>query len=228
MVADKAFLRQIPLFRELGDDDLTALAQRIAERRFDRRQIVFAEDETGEAMYVVRQGLVKASRWLPNGREVILALHPAGDYFGEMGLIDGRTEPATITAVEPSVILTLDRPSFLSLLHRHGFAVALLRELCARCRDSWKQIETLTYQTADARVRMALRQLCEREGVETPEGVRIDVPLTHRDLASIAGVSRETMTRVLGHLTQLDLVKVVERRFVVRDPEALTESTGLE
>jgi CRP/FNR family cyclic AMP-dependent transcriptional regulator len=228
MAVDKEFLRRLSLFRELPEDDLTAVSQRLAERRFERGQTVFAEDETGQTMYIVRAGLVKASRWLPSGREVILALHPAGDYFGEMGLIDGKTTPATITAVEPSQILTLDRSGFLELLRRHSFAMALLRELCGRCRDGWKQVETLTYHTADARVRVALRQLCDREGVQTPDGVRIDFPLTHRDLASMAGVSRETVTRVLGHLVQADLVKTVDRRFVVRDPEALTESDALE
>jgi CRP-like cAMP-binding protein len=75
---------------------------------------------------------------------------------------------------------------------------------------------------------VALRQLCDREGVATPEGVRVDLALTHRDLASIAGVSRETVTRVLGQLLQADLVKTVDRRFIVRDPEALTEVEGLE
>jgi CRP-like cAMP-binding protein len=228
MAVDKEFLRRLALFRELTEDDFSALSQRLAERRFGRGQVVFTEDETGQAMYFVREGLVKASRWLPSGREVILALHPAGDYFGEMGLIDGLTEPATITAVEPSVVLTLDRAGFLDLLRRHSFVLALLRELCARCRESWKQVEGLTYHTAEARVRVALRQLCDREGVATPEGVRVDLALTHRDLASIAGVSRETVTRVLGQLLQADLVKTVDRRFIVRDPEALTEVEGLE
>lgn len=228
MAVDKDFLRRLLLFRDLTDDDFSALSQRLAERRFRRGQVVFAEDETGQAMYVVRDGLVKASRWLPSGREVILALHPAGDYFGEMGLIDGRTEPATITAVDASVVLTLDRAGFLDLLRRHSFALALLRELCTRCRASWKQVEALTYHTADARVRVALRQLCDREGKRTPDGTRIEFALTHRDLASIAGVSRETVTRVLGQLVQADLVKTVDRRLVVRDPEGLTEAGGLE
>ena len=125
------------------------------------------------------------------------------------------------------MVLTLDRAGFRDLLRRHSFAMALLRELCSRFRESWKQVEAPTYLSADARIRMALRQLCARYGVETPDATRIGVPLPHRDLASIAGVSRETVTRVLGNLLEANLVETVERRFVLRDPEALTDAGRL-
>jgi CRP/FNR family transcriptional regulator len=177
-------------------------------------------------MYLVKEGRVKVSRWLPSGREVILAFHPAGDYFGEMALIDGQTVPATVTAVDASTILSLDRGQFLGLLRERSFAMALLRTLCARCRDAWQQIEVLTHHNAEARIRMALHKLCERKGKPTSSGVRLDDRLTHRELASIAGVSRETATRVLGQLVEQGLLRTESQRMVIPRPDALLE-TGL-
>jgi CRP/FNR family cyclic AMP-dependent transcriptional regulator len=221
MGVDAAFLRPIPLFRDLGE----AL---LVERHFTRGQVIFAEEHTGYSMYVVKDGRVKVSRWLPNGREVILAFHPAGDYFGEMALIDGQTLPATVTAVTDCAIVSLDRAQFLGLLRERSFTMALLRTLCARCREAWQQIELLTHHHAEARIRMALYQLCLRRGSATAAGVRIDIPLTHRELASIAGVSRETATRVLGTLVDQRVLTVNEAHFLVARPEDLLASQLLE
>ncbi|HUO75092.1 MAG TPA: helix-turn-helix domain-containing protein, partial [Solirubrobacteraceae bacterium] len=85
-----------------------------------------------------------------------------------------------------------------------------------------------SHQNAEARIRIALHQLCLRKGVRTAEGVRIEVPLTHRELASLAGVSRETATRVLGLLAEAKLVRVEGRRFLVTQPERLIETALLE
>ena len=228
MGVDLDFLRRVSLFRELSDDELVSLSRMFSERSYDRGQVIFNDDDTGRTMYVVREGRVKVSRWLPSGREVILAFHPTADYFGEMALIDGQTLPATVTAVVPTTILTLGRARFNELLQRQTFAAALLRALCARCRDAWQQIEALSHQNAEARIRIALHQLCQRKGTRTPAGVRIDVPLTHRELASVSGVSRETATRVVGHLVEAKLLLVEGRRFVIPDPERLIETALLE
>lgn len=225
MGVDLEFLRRVPLFRDLTEDVLEEVGRAFVERRYDRGQVIFSEEETGQTMYLVVSGRVKVSRWLVSGREVILAFHPAGDYFGEMALIDGKTEPATVTAVTASVILSLDRARFLEMLRRPPFALALLQELCKRCRDAWKQIELLTHEAAESRVRMVLHHLCEQSGVATPEGTRIDVPITHRELASIAGVSRETVTRVLGVLIEHKVVHVGDgRRLVVPEPDLLIQA----
>jgi CRP-like cAMP-binding protein len=224
MAIEKAFLRRVTLFETLDPPALEALSERLIERRFDRGQVVFTEEETGEYMYIVREGRVKVSRWLPDGREVILAFRGPADFFGEMALIDGYSPRATITAVQPSSILSLSRAGFRELLKQDPFATALMRTLCARCREAWQQIEILSHRNAEARIRMALHHLCEQEGEEVDgTRVRLAVRLTHRDLANIAGVSRETATRALRHLVHEKLVEVEGRIFEIPDPDRLLE-----
>ncbi len=150
------FLRQVLLFRDFTDADLAAVASLAIESRYERGQVVFSEDDVGQSMYVVKEGQVKVSRWLPSGRELILAFHPPGDYFGEMALLDGQTLPATVTAIAPTTIILFGRAQFLELVQRPAVAMALLRTLCGRCRDAWRQVETLTHYHAEARIRMAL------------------------------------------------------------------------
>ncbi len=223
MAIDKGFLRRVSLFETLDPPALDALSERLIERRFDRGQVVFTEEETGEYMYIVREGRVKVSRWLPDGREVILAFRGSADFFGEMALIDGYSPRATITAVQPSSILSLSRLGFRELLKQDPFADALMRTLCNRCREAWQQVEILSHRNAEARIRMALHHLCEQEGEEIDGKTRLTIRLTHRDLANIAGVSRETATRALRHLVHAKLVEVDGRIFEIPDPDLLLE-----
>lgn len=223
MAIDRNFLRNVALFRDLEPDEFESVARLFHERGFSKSQVIFTEEETGEYMYVVRSGRVKVSRWLPSGRELILAFHGAGETFGELSLIDGKTLPATVTALVPTTILSLHRSRFVELLGRPPFARALLRELSGRFRSAWRQIEILTHHQAEARLRMALHLMCRNKGEPCAEGVRIEPPLTHRELAGVAGVSRETVTRVLGQLADRGLVRLDARRIVVPDPELLLE-----
>ena len=218
-----AFLRKIPMFSELSDEDLEGIAALFRERRYRKNDIIFMEEDTGQYMYLVKEGRVKVTRLLPNGKEMILAFHEAGEYFGEMALIDGGTTPASVTAVLPTTIFVMGAKEFSKLLEHPKTNRVILRTLCNRCRDAWAQIEVLTFHNADARVRMAFHQLVKKRGVETDNGYMIPMKLTHKELSDIVGISRETATRVLSHLQEQDLIRVETRRFVVLQPERLIE-----
>jgi CRP/FNR family transcriptional regulator len=225
LALDIQFLRRVALFAGLTDEDLQRLSSRLIERRYAAGEIVFPEEETGRCVYVVREGRVKVSRWLPSGRELILAYHDPPEHFGEMALIDGRTAPATVTAVARSSIVSLDRARFDELLQEPRFTRTLLEVLCARCRDAWQQIEILNHREPEARIRMALHRLCRSHGRRSEEGTWIDMRLTHRELANIVGVTRETATRALSRLEGDKLVEIRDRCFLVPDPERLIDET---
>jgi CRP-like cAMP-binding protein len=126
------------------------------------------------------------------------------------------------------VILSLGRGRFDELLQKPHFTRTLLDELCARCRAAWKQIELVSHRDAEARVRMALYRLSQSHGRETEQGTRIEMRLTHRELANMVGVTRETATRALMRLEGLKLIQVEERCFVVMEPDRLLEGPVFE
>ncbi len=224
MSVDTAFLKTVTLFEDLSDEELEIVASRFRERDYVKHEIVFFEEDTGNYMYIVQEGRVKVSRLLPNGKEMILAFHEMGEYFGEMSLIDGRTSPATVTTVIPSRILTVTRQNFLELLEQPSINRAVLKMLCGRCRDAWGQIEVLTFHNADARIRTALYQLCQQKGVATDGGVKINLKLTHGELADITGICRETATRVLSSMQRSGVLRVEKKHFVVSDPDSLVDA----
>ena len=223
MKTKEDFLKEVAIFSNLPDSEMESVARMFKERRYKKNEIIFVEEDTGKYMYIIKEGRVKVSRILPNGRETILAFHEAGEFFGEMALIDGETAPANVTALVSTTILFIDSRDFGSLLDNPQVNRALLKMLSKRCRDAWAQISVLAFHHADARIRAALYLLCKERGNETEKGVRINFQLTHRDLAEVAGISRETVTRVLGQLQNVALLTVEKGHFLVSDPEKLVE-----
>ena len=217
------FLRKVELFEGLEEEDLAQVTRLLRERNYKKNDIIFFEEDTGQYMYFVKDGRVKVSRLLPNGKEMILAFHESGEYFGEMALIDGGTSPASVTAVGPTTIYVLSAKDFSVLMQRPETNGVILRTLCQRCREAWSQIEVLTFHNADARIRMAFYNLVQKRGVRKESGVEIPMKLTHKEISDIVGISRETATRVLNHLQQQGLIKVTARRFVIHDPDRLLD-----
>ena len=222
------FLRRVPLFEDLSEEELISVAGLFKERRYTRNGIVFVEEDTGKYMYIIKEGRVKVSRLLASGKETILAFHEEGEFFGEMALIDAGTTPATVTAVVASNILVVGAQDFNKLINHPKVNRALLKMLCRRCRDAWAQIETLTFYHADARIRKTLYQFCQKRGIQTDRGAMIGLHLTHQELACVAGVTRETATRVIGHLQNENLLRVETRHFLIADPAGLVDDLSLQ
>lgn len=143
MGAEPDFLRRVPLFRDLDTDALAAVARACIERRYERGQVIFSEEETGQTMYLVVSGRVKVSRWLASGREVILAFHPAGDYFGEMALIDRQPRSALAKAHDAgAVVLAIPEDVVEGLLDmRKVSSLRLLHILCGLVAKRLREID---------------------------------------------------------------------------------------
>ena len=140
MQENRTFLKNVAIFQHLADAELQSVTEMFKERKYKRNEIIFVEENTGQYMYVVKEGRVKASRTLPNGRETILSFHKEGEYFGEMSLIDGETAPANVTAVVATTILVIDRRDFSSLLEIPEINNMFLKMLCKRCRRSGEPV----------------------------------------------------------------------------------------
>jgi CRP/FNR family transcriptional regulator len=175
-----------------------ALTNKFHIRRFQKNEIILYEEDTNEYMYVILGGKVKVTQVSEDGKETILSLHRVGEFFGEMSLIDGKTVPATVTATDKTLTAIISRKDFYELIYGQNKVLDnLLEILCARLRKSWEIIQLLNFNNASQRLRMLFYLLSTEYGRETPEGIVLDLKLTHRDIANMAGVTRETVTRVL-------------------------------
>lgn len=218
-------IRSVPLFSTLTDDEFNQLAHIFVARAYRKNQVIFLEEETGNYMYLVLSGKVKVAKAGTGGKETILAIHRTGDFFGEMSLLDGKTAPATVSAMEDSKIISVSGIDFHKyLLHNEKVMLQIIQVLCARLRQVW-QTQSLSSSTADARIRMGVYQLAKRHGIRDAHGTIIDLKITHQELAEMVGTSRETVTRVLTRLREQGIIEIDQRRITLLDAKALLEST---
>jgi len=196
-------LKGVPLFGGLSETELGSLADVTQVRRFPKDcMVIWAEDE-GDSFFVIHTGRVKVSVNAPDGRELILSSLGAGDFFGDMSLLDGHPRSANVTTLVESEVLVIRRPDFLESVERHpSIGIQLMVALATRLRKADRQTASLALLGITERVCGVLLSLAEEQGTETDEGYVIKNRPTHQVLASMAGTARETVTRVLRRLRQ--------------------------
>lgn len=216
-------LRRVPLFAQLGDDDLARVAAMIRERPYSRNGVIVFEDDPGEALFIVGAGQVKVVLVGEDGREVILAVLGPGDFFGELALIDDEPRSAHVIAMEDARLLVLRRDDFHRALETHPrMALGMLRTLSRRLRRADDQIGSLVLLDVYSRVARVLLELA----AESTEGDLVR-RVTHATLAQMIGSSRETVSRTLRELAEHGLIDVSPRGIRIADRRALRAAAKL-
>ena len=201
-------LRNVPIFTDLSDSDLTKIATKMVSREYGKGQIILLEESMGETFFIITRGTVKVTRLSDDGREVILAMLGESDFFGEMSLLDGEGRSANIVVNENAEVMTLSRRDFLECLESYPkIAIALLEELAVRLRKSDQQIESLSLSDSEQRIGITLIRLAEEQGTIKRGNVIVHNLPFQQDIANMAGTSRETVSRTLKLLEDKKLVK---------------------
>jgi CRP/FNR family transcriptional regulator len=215
-------IRRIPLFATLSEEEFKSIEHIFQVKNYPKNQIIFLEEETGKYMYIVLAGKVKVTKGTAAGKDTILAIHQVGDFFGEMALLDGKTSPATVSAMEDCKIAAIFHADFQHLLMANGKVVLqIIQVLCGRLRQVWSQVQELSHSSADDRIRTGILQLSRKHGVQDARGIIINLKITHQELAELVGTSRETVTRTLARLQKKGIVQLDHRRIILLKPKEL-------
>lgn len=144
-----AFLRDVQLFRTFAEPDLGALAERLRERTLRRRQVLFREGDPGAELFVVRRGTMLVSKAITGKVEQVVAHVEAGDFFGEMSLLDGSPRSASVQAESEATLLVLGRDGLDALTEQAPHAAtaffrAMVHVFIERLRRSTLQVAEAT------------------------------------------------------------------------------------
>ena len=216
-------LSRVPVFAELGPDDLARVAQVAVPRAFDAQQVIFREGDDSDTCYIVRSGHARAVRQHPDGRMITLATFGPGDIFGELAMFDDERRSATLEALDDLATLAIPGSAMRGLLGRHPeIAVKLVIALGRRLRAANERLSRQSFQTVQSRVASVLDQLVEQARAEGAAG-RSDVLVTatQAELAQLAGSSRESASRFLAVLERAGVISQGRGRLTVHDPAAL-------
>jgi CRP/FNR family transcriptional regulator, cyclic AMP receptor protein len=212
-------IKGIPFFASLTTDEAEAVESLVVIKLFSRDEVVLFEEDTSNYMYIIVSGKVRVVQVSSDGKERILAIHKRGDYFGELALIDGKTAPATVIAMEESEIGLLSKKDFDELVQKNDkIIINLLNSLCTSLRESWMMLKIMSFADAEERVRAVLKNMCRLYGVKDQRGVLVSLKLTHKDIANYASVSRETVTRLMSRFSKGGEIEILDKRYILIKP----------
>jgi CRP/FNR family transcriptional regulator len=222
------FLKNIQLFSSLTDKEIEYLITKLIIKKFKKHETILYEEDTSEFMYIILFGKVKAVRITEDGKEIILAVHQAGEFFGEMSLIDGKTTPASVIATEDSLVAIISKKDFLSVfLAQHKVTLNLLNIFCTRLRKCWDTIQLLNFNNASQRTKMLLHMLSNEYGKKSSEGITLNIKLTHQDIAEMTGMTRESVTRILDKWKNSGEITVLKNKFIRLNPSFLQKDLNI-
>ena len=213
-------LKRIELLASLTDEELRLISARFIMKQVKKNEIILREEDTNNFMYMVLYGKLKVVQATREGKEIILAIHQSGQFFGEISLIDGKTSPATVMAAEDSLIALVSKRDFHDLLASHSKVLYnLLQIMCSRLRDSWDKLKMLTFKNPAERIRLLFLMLSLQPKEKTQEGTVLNVRLTHQDIADMTGLTRETVTRIMNRWQHGGKVTILENRLIRLNPD---------
>ena len=213
--------KQNPLFSSLSVDQIERLTCRARGQRYRRNSIIFNEGDPGPALYMIVKGRVKMSQSSPDGKERTLALLSPGDVFGEMALLDEQARSADAVVVEDAELLIVPRKEFLDfIMAQPQAAMSLLVVLSQRLRHTNLLVHDAAFFDVRGRLARILLDLA-RNGEKDAGGALVCPRLTQSELASMVGVTRESVNKWLRHYERNGLIARRRGRLVILDPGRL-------
>ena len=220
-LADKlAFLKQVPLCAHLADQELVAFSQDLRLREYAKGQTVFRQGDPGHTLYIILYGKLRVFRLTPSGLETTLTILGTGDLVGEFAVIDQQPRSASARAIGKCALLQMSAETFFGHVGAQpNLALGLMHELVAKIRRTAAYAETIARYDAAGRLLHTLLLFNEKFGEEQQSGQRylLDLGLNQTDLASMVGVRREWVNRILQYWSKKKLIEYEGGKLIILD-----------
>ncbi len=223
------YLKNCGLFERLTDDQTRRLELRSHVRQFKAGNLIYLPSDSGESVLLLASGRVKIYHLTGDGKQALLALIEPGEVFGELALFDVRAREEFAEAMQASSVIRIPAEEIQQLMEQHPeVALGVTRLMGFRRRRIERRLKSLLFRSNRERLIHLLLELAETYGRRTPAGVELGIKLSHQELASIIGSTRETVTVVLGELQQEGSLLIKRRQITLTRMDALASNIGVE
>lgn len=225
-----AEMARTPLFEGAASSTIARLAQRGTTRHYRRGTYLFHQGDDSPEVFFLVSGRVEISSLSASGHRQLHTTLDRPQFFGELGVLGGMTRTAAALSLEESTVWVVPSRAFLDFLTEEPAASqALLRALARQVQSQEAFVEDLLYLDLKGRVAKRLLQLVAPSLDELPEdGAVLPAVVTHADLASLCGGSRENVTRILSDFQRRGFVERDGRRFVLQKISGLARLAGVD
>jgi CRP/FNR family transcriptional regulator len=222
-------LRNVPLFASLDREAMHALTSQMEHRHYKKGELLVREGDKATTFTVIRSGSAKAYRSTVDGREQILYIFPANDYFGARFLFTAERVPYTVEALEECDVCVLSKMQFASLLETHSkVALEIIEAMANRMSRLETAMQSMGGRNADVRLASFLLEFKDSYGNWEGSFLDITLPLSREGLANYLGLARETLSRKLAQFEEEGLIENLGTKVVrILDLDGLSERAGL-
>ncbi len=217
------YIKNCDLFSQVSPEDVSWLESRSRMRKLKRGEAVYLPDEKSDDILLVATGRVKICHTTPDGKQSILGFVDPGEIFGELALLDSNANRDGIAeAAEKSVVVAIPKNELLAIVQKYPSIVLGVTKLIGLRRQRVeRRLRNLLFRSNRERVIHLLLELTEKYGRRSEAGVELQIRLSHQEMASIIGSTRETVTVVLGQLQAEGLLTIARRRIILLSTEKL-------
>jgi CRP/FNR family transcriptional regulator, cyclic AMP receptor protein len=187
-------------------------------------EVLFRAGDVGDGCYRIHRGLVKVVVTSEQGEERIISLLGPDAIVGELSMIDGGPRSASVVAIADCTLSFLSRAKFQTCIDSHPELTSyLVRTLARRLRGADDGLAATTFLSVKQRLARALLNLAEYVGEESGGRIQLRLQIGQADLAAMAGVARENVSRTMSEWRERDIVTRSSNYYCITDPKALAQ-----
>jgi len=210
------FLKEVPLFSGLSEEQLKKINQIAIKKSFSQGEVIFNPGEKGNYFFILKSGKVKIFK-TSKGKEQIIKVFDRPALFGEAASFTGKNFPAWAEAIEDSEVLVIPRDKFLKLIKEDPeIGMNLLSVMAQRLIHLTNVIESLSLKNALSKVASYIMRKCEEEGNRE---ILFSTSLASMEL----GLTKETVSRMLAKLKELGIIEKSRNKIFVKNINALRD-----
>ena len=218
------YFEDADLFEVLCPKKTPSLEERHQPGVYKKDQMIYFQDQSSENIYMVSNGRVKIGTYAPDGKEIVKAILTRGEVFGELALAGENKRQDFAQSMDNGTHVCVMKIDDLKDLMKENkeLSFKILKIVGFRLRKMERKIESLVFKDARTRIVDFLKETAEEKGQKVGFEIMIKNHLTHKDIASLTGTSRQTVTTVLNELREKNLINFDRRRILIRDLDKLS------
>lgn len=217
------FLENVDLYELLCPHKIPNMKEKHSFHHYKKNDFIYFENELSDRIYLIASGRVKIGNYKDDGREIIKAILAAGEIFGEMALAgEERRHDFAQALDDDTTVCPMSIEDLQELMATNKrLNLKIIKLIGMRVKKLERKVESLVFKDARTRIIEFLREMALEKGKKVGFEMMFKNYLTHKDIASLTGTSRQTVTTVLNELKDKNIINFDRRRFLIRDMEKL-------
>lgn len=210
-------MKDLDIFSSLDDSEKNLVARLARPTFLKKGQGVFSEGMPCDKIYFIRKGRILLYKVSVDGKEMSLDILKHDDIFGENTIFDDSLHTFNAKALEDTFVCVCSRSDFMELLKNPHISIKMMKHLTNKLNGYTEQMANIAFNDVKGRILNIIKKLTEKHGKTTQRGIKIDVILSHQDIANLVNASRVMVTNILNTLKNEGLIAIEKRYIYITD-----------